>query len=124
VNAAFLFVLAVLATFRVAHLLVREDGPFAILARLRSWLRRHRLSGALDCLACASVWVALPLTYLVWRALPIQAGVPEGLMTWFAVSGGACLLDRLGTVPLLTEPLPDAEAHRETEDAVTTERRP
>ncbi len=122
-NTTLSLILAVLATFRVAHLLVREDGPFAGFARLRSMLRRHRLSGALDCLTCASVWVAIPFGYLVWRALPVTAGIAEGLMTWLAVSGGACLLDRFGAVPFVAQPLPDESERPATDDATVTERR-
>jgi hypothetical protein len=77
------FVLATLATWRVAYFVSREDGPWQLGARLRSIGGR----GA-SCLYCVSVWVAAPLSLLV-------AGVTgRTLLVWVAISGAACLLDR------------------------------
>src|SRR2546430_11578163 len=60
----FEFVLAVLAVWRLTHLLVAEDGPFQAIA----WLRRtagHGFWGSLlDCFYCLSLWIAVP--FALW----------------------------------------------------------
>jgi hypothetical protein len=95
---AFDFLLATLATWRLAALLTREDGPFDIIAKVRA--RAGGIAGrALGCLHCTSMWVALPLTGFVvpWSV--------RSLVVWLALSGGACLLDRLTRHALEVEPL-------------------
>lgn len=72
----------ILAAWRTAHLLVSEDAPFRLMARVRA---RTTLGGLLTCIKCASVWTAAlmlvlwftPLVPLVWVA---------------AISGGALML--------------------------------
>ena len=51
---------AALATWRLAHLLVVEDGPFDLAARLRARLHGgpFGLGRVLDCLHCTSLWLA------------------------------------------------------------------
>jgi hypothetical protein len=98
------FLLAALATWRLAHLLTREDGPYGLLARLRARAGDGAVGRALQCLYCTSVWVAAPLALFV---APWQA---RAAVVWLALSGAACLLDRLtarglDVVPL--EALPD-----------------
>lgn len=44
-----------LACWRLAHLVVHEDAPWRIMARLRA---RTTLGGLLDCIYCASIWTA------------------------------------------------------------------
>ena len=82
-------IFAVLAVWRLTHLLTTEDGPFDIVARLR------RLSGSsffgklLDCFYCLSLWVAAPFALLSQRAWQ------DRLLLWLALSGAAILLNRL-----------------------------
>ena len=93
----FQFAVAVLATWRVAHLVAREDGPGDVLARIRGRLGHTTVGKMMDCLYCLSVWVAAPAALWMTR-------VPwDWLMTLLAVSGAACLLDRL--VPAAPEPV-------------------
>jgi Protein of unknown function (DUF1360) len=84
------FVLAVCATWRVTHLLANEDGPADVIFRLRRRLGDGPIGGLMDCFNCLSLWIAAPLALFVSTAPP----------TWFAsllaLSGGACLLERLG----------------------------
>jgi uncharacterized protein DUF1360 len=102
------FVLAVLASWRVSHLLAREDGPGAVLARLRRRLGDGAAGRLLDCFYCVSLWVAAPLALWLTRR-PVA-----WLVTTLALSGGACLLERLGRQPVLIEPLPtDAREGRD-----------
>ena len=92
----FHFVLGVLATWRIAHLLAYEDGPWFVLVRLRRALGRGFIAALWDCLQCSSLWIAVPIAYAISRT----AG--EGVLTWLGLSGGACLLDRLGRPGLAT----------------------
>jgi hypothetical protein len=87
-------VLAVLATWRVTHLLASEDGPGDIIFRFRRLLGQTLAGKLMDCFNCLSLWIAAPLTLFVSRRLV------EWLMSWLAVSGAACLLERLGREPI------------------------
>ncbi len=82
-------VLAVLATWRVTHLLSSEDGPADLLFHLRKRLGSTFAGHLMDCFFCLSLWVAAPLTLAVTHH-PL-----EWLLTWLALSGGACLLERI-----------------------------
>jgi hypothetical protein len=93
------FVLAVLATWRVSHLLVSEDGPWALLAMLRRRLGNLMLGRLMDCFGCVSLWVAAPISFFVLRRLP------ELFFCWLALSGAAFLLERLHPEPTPAEPI-------------------
>ncbi len=80
------FVLTVLATWRVTHLLANEDGPADVVFRARRWLGDGFIGGLMDCFNCVSVWVAAP-----WALF-----VSTNPLIWLALSGAACLLERLG----------------------------
>jgi len=91
---SFRFALATLAVWRLTHLLAREDGPWDLTLRMRRGLREGRLADLGTCFNCVSVWVALPF------ALFLRGDVVETLVGWLALSGGASLLERLGSPPL------------------------
>ena len=94
------FLTLALATWRLTSLLVWEDGPFEIFARLRLHLGvryddmsqpygKNWLARGIACPACASVWFGImwAVAYwlwpdVVWVALP------------FALSAGAIALER------------------------------
>lgn len=87
---------AVLATWRVTHLIAAEDGPWNVIARLRA-LAPGPVGRLMDCFYCLSLWVAMPAALVIgvdW--------VTRGL-AWPAISGGAILLERL-TAPRTQEP--------------------
>jgi hypothetical protein len=85
--------LAILATWRVAHLIAREDGPFDVVLRLRARAGNGVLGQLMDCPYCLSLWVAAP--WAVW----IANGPAEWIAVWLATSGGASLLERLSPEP-------------------------
>jgi hypothetical protein len=91
------FILAVLATWRISHLLASEDGPWEILARLRQWLGNGGVGRLMDCFGCVSIWVAAPIGFFLFRRLP------ELFFGWLALSGAACLLERMHPEPLVVE---------------------
>ena len=83
------FALASLATWRMTHLLAEEDGPADAVARVRARLGDGQAGALIDCFQCTSVWVAAPLSATVVRR---RRHAP---VTWLALSGAACLLERL-----------------------------
>ena len=89
----FAFVLGIFATWRVAHLLAHEDGPWDAVLRLRVALGNGVWGRLLDCFHCVSLWVAAPV------ALAVARGPVEWLLAWLGLSGAACLLERLGRAP-------------------------
>jgi len=91
------FVLAALAVWRVAHMLVHEDGPRGLIGQLRALAAGTEIGRALDCVGCMSLWLALPASVWVSRRLS------EFLPTWLALSGAAFLLERIGGQPLVVE---------------------
>jgi uncharacterized protein DUF1360 len=77
-----------LATWRISSLLVNEDGPYQMLAELRS--KTIKYTKLLECVWCVSLWIGVILIvayylfplYAIWIMLP------------FALSAGAILADR------------------------------
>jgi hypothetical protein len=92
-------VLAVLATWRVTHLLASEDGPADIVVRFRALLGRSIFGQLMDCFNCLSLWIAALAALFVSRR-PV-----EWLFCWLALSGGACLLERMGQEPVVIQPM-------------------
>ncbi len=84
------FVLALLSTWRVTHLLANEDGPAEVVFRLRRALGESPIGGLMDCFNCLSIWIAAPF------ALFVSANPWRWFVSWLALSGGACLLERFG----------------------------
>ncbi|MCX7860263.1 hypothetical protein [Chloroflexus sp.] len=82
-------IIAVLAIWRLTHLLHAEDGPWDLFARLRQWAGSGFWGQLLDCFYCLSLWCALPVA-LYYGATWIEAG-----LYWLAFSGGAIVLERL-----------------------------
>jgi len=67
-----------------------ENMPQAgdVLVRIRAKLGGSWLGRMMDCTYCLSVWIAAPLASFV------GTGAVEWLIAWWAVSGGACLIER------------------------------
>lgn len=108
------FVLAVLATWRVTHLLANEDGPFDMIVRFRALLGRSVFGQLMDCFNCLSLWIAALAALFVSRRLV------EWVFCWLALSGGACLLERLGQQPVVIESL-SRPAEGDTNDVLRPE---
>jgi hypothetical protein len=80
------FLLSALAVWRLSHLLSQEDGPFGIVFQVRKKLGQGFFGSLLDCFHCVSVWVSIPF------ACYLAPSWVEGILLWFALSGGAGLL--------------------------------
>ncbi len=92
------FVLVTLASWRISHLLVVEDGPWEVFARLRRRLGASAMGRLMDCFGCVSVWVTAPFSLFLSRT------VPDVFFCWFALSGAAFLLERMSPEPLVIQP--------------------
>jgi hypothetical protein len=87
-SVPFQFVVAVLATWRVAHLVAREDGPSDVIVWLRTRAGNSIVGRLTDCLHCVGLWVAMPFAW--WLAdTPAR-----WLAAWLAIAGGASLAER------------------------------
>jgi hypothetical protein len=82
------FVIASLAIWRITHLFVFEDGPGDVIVWLRKQAGEGFFGKLMDCFYCVSLWAAVPFAPFV-NTNPWQA-----LVTWVALSGAACLLER------------------------------
>ena len=82
------FLLAALATWRVAFLLVREEGPGGVVANFRQRLGTGLLGKLFGCVKCLGMWVAVPFTFFV-----VQDGLADLAITWLALSGVTALID-------------------------------
>jgi hypothetical protein len=102
-------VLAVLATWRITHLLAAEDGPVDLIVRVRLRLGRSFAGRLMDCFNCLSLWMAAPFAFFV------SVRPAEVFVTWLALSGAACLLERVGQRPVVIEELP-ADPEREGQE--------
>ena len=98
------FVLAVFATWRVTHLLANEDGPADLIVKLRVALGDSLAGKLMDCFNCLSLWIAAPAALFVARA-PLA-----WLFIWLALSGAACLLQRLAPEPAVALPFAQPSA--------------
>lgn len=105
------FVLAGLATWRISHLVVSEDGPWEFLARLRQWLGHSSFGRLMDCFGCVSIWVAAPISFFVLR------WSQEQFLCWLALSGAAFLLERMHPDPLIIERIPETTKDEPAWDA-------
>lgn len=88
-----LYVLTTLATWRLTHLVVEEDGPFDLIVRVRRWLGDSQTGRAMDCFYCSSLWLAAPM------ALLVSSDLQDWSVSWLALSGAACLLQQMTFTP-------------------------
>jgi hypothetical protein len=86
---SFRFLLAVLAVWRLTHLLAKEDGPWDIMVRFRRALGGGFFGSLLSCSYCLSVWIAAPFTFF------LEGTAIERVVMWLALSGAAILLERM-----------------------------
>jgi hypothetical protein len=108
-------IVAVLATWRITHLLASEDGPADLIVRLRVRLGQGFIGRLMDCFQCLSLWVAAPVTLFLTRR-PV-----EGFFIWLALSGGACLLERFGHEPVVIQPIQQAREGAEESGMLRSE---
>lgn len=88
------FILLAFATFRVSWMVARQDGPFAIVDRFRTWANvkaaksQHRglawtFSELFECPLCLGVWIsAILLITVIFPTIILKL-----IILWLAVSG-------------------------------------
>ncbi len=81
--------IGILIVGRITHLFYGEDGPWDLMVRLRRVAGEGFWGDLLDCFYCLSLWIAIPLAYLLGKSWK------ERLLLWPALSGGAIILERL-----------------------------
>lgn len=90
-------IVAALCVWRLTHLVVAEDGPWDVIARLRRTAARVLPAGLFACFYCATLWTAVGLAVILadgWRARLLLA---------LAASAGAIVLERVSTGPRASE---------------------
>lgn len=63
-----IFILATLAAYRLSWLIVRDEGPFGVFAKLRGHIDANQqtwIGRGLNCLNCVSFWVTLIVALLL-----------------------------------------------------------
>ena len=88
-NQWYLLILQTAAVWRITHLLSKEDGPFDLVFKIRKIAGSGFFGNLIDCFYCLSIWIALPFGLITGK------GWEEKLLLWFALSGLACLLERI-----------------------------
>ncbi len=83
----FRLVIAVLATWRVAHLVAGENGPFDIIVKLRMRAGNGFAGQLMDCPYCLSLWIAAPFAFMLANTFAAW------IAAWLAISGGASLVE-------------------------------
>ena len=85
----FRLIIAVLATWRIAHLVAKEDGPFDLIVRLRTLAGNGMFGRLMDCPYCLSLWFAAP------AALTLASSPVGWIFAWLAISGGSCFMEKI-----------------------------
>ena len=95
-------VVASLACYRVAQLLVFDEGPFCLFDRIRIKVGRYdygengepqtELGRLLSCPYCVGLWIAIPLALILFPETII-----EFILYWFAIAGGQAFLETIGS---------------------------
>lgn len=89
----FKFILAVLAVYRLCHMLAVEDGPFDIFFRVREAVQNkfgpaHWVSRGFNCPLCMSFWVSLVTNILIFPG----ADFVTFCLYWLALTGGVSVI--------------------------------
>lgn len=87
-----LYLLAVLAVYRLARMIATEEGPLALFERTRARLggndQADWLGRGIACPLCVGFWVSLVVSLLL---LPFSSW--NGLvLNWLGIAGGAAAL--------------------------------
>lgn len=99
-------ILAILAVYRLAYMVSREDGPLDLFTRLRTAASRlpervegnrrqpHWVARGVACPLCISWWLALPAALIVAQVAALPLLAVFGL--WPAIAGAVLFLYQLG----------------------------
>jgi hypothetical protein len=83
----FRFLIAALATWRLAFLLARERGPWDIFVRVRRAVGSGFGGELFKCVKCVGLWLAIPFAFFV------RGDWVELVVIWLALAGVTALID-------------------------------
>ena len=110
-SAVFRFVLAALASWRIAFLVAREQGPWQVFARVRSTAGEGSFGQLLRCVKCVNVWVSIPFAFFVGGETWIEL-----VVVWLALGGVGALIDESTRPPFeWQESRDDGLLHRDAD---------
>jgi hypothetical protein len=86
--------MAILATYRVSHMITSEDGPFDVFALFRSRFNQSNWIGrGVHCTLCVSFWVSLiPMALFIWLWWLTW---PIAILVWLGIAGGVVVLHKV-----------------------------
>lgn len=87
-------VILILATWRLAYMLLYDDGLFGVFITIRKVGVRVGLTELFGCIYCMSVWVSAVHLAIVLLAPSNLLPVVWFYLHWLALSGGASLIHR------------------------------
>lgn len=103
-GTVFRFLIAALATWRLAFLLVRERGPWDILVRARRIVGGGMAGELVQCVKCVGLWIAIPFAFFV------RGDWAELVVIWLALAGVTALIDEWTRPPFEWREAKDDEA--------------
>jgi hypothetical protein len=89
-NTTMIYLLAVLAVYRIARITAMEEGPGGIFDKVRQSIDPQQTTWkgrGLNCPLCQGVYVAFLATWF----LPVHS-IGEFMLTWFGIAGAQTLL--------------------------------
>lgn len=89
-----MFVIATLATYRLAKALSEEEGPFGLFLAWRGALdpdQKTWLGRGVNCILCVGFWVALPIAVLITADLWMMP------LVWWGLAGAVVIIRRWET---------------------------
>ena len=92
-NIFFRFLLAALATWRLAFLLAREKGPWHLFDKFRRRFSRGAWGELFGCVKCLGIWIAIPFAFFV------KGTWVELIVIWLALAGVTALIDEWARQP-------------------------
>ncbi len=88
------FLIRVLATYRLSHMIVDEQGPFDLAMNFRTYIYNAPstpkwVKAGFACVLCVSFWVSFPIT-------AVKKGLKwhEFIIEWLGVAGACLALHR------------------------------
>jgi len=63
------YLVLVIVTWRVTHLISTEDGPFELIIKFRKLVGNTFLGQLMDCFYCLSIWIGLGIACLGGNSL-------------------------------------------------------
>jgi uncharacterized protein DUF1360 len=83
------YLLLVIVTWRLTHLISSEDGPFELIIKFRKLLGNSFFGKLIDCFYCLSIWLG------ILAALYEGANYKEVIILTLYYSGASIIIEKL-----------------------------